>query len=946
MPQISHIQKVSAALIGHWPELFAWLAAKEPAFDALAEADTESTNPTFCPIHGGESGEAFHTYPDFPDTGGCVCNSCGSFGSGMAFLAHLATARHVSRNRLATLVDGFLRENGIAEPALQEVCALSGWAGSHDAIAAVTYLTHRGIPNLTEDTLPPAIRGAVRDDNEVHPLPQMRVLMSFNGTPLTAQRILLSPDCTVKNPDVEQAKLLYPVSRRGLTRGAVFDLSARNAAGDTLYMGEGVETLMAVRGFVPEAVLQESRFFALGGAAGRFSRVTVPEGVREIHLCADADHTLPEAQASAARLARDGYRVVLHVPQDGAGKDWLEVLNHRGLEAARTDFAAAASLWAAGPVTLDGAGDILDEDGASERPSHNLDTPDALLFQLLETQFARFCRSAWFLQLTLPETTPVKISGVTLEPLTSDDLTAAIAEHIDFYNLSRDGMRFTAAPRARIATWFTSALARGFFDTHLRPLKSLLLRPSLVRYRDTSPEQPEGVIRLRFLRKPGYDEKSQHYLLLSPADGVALAQATSLFEYFLEKPADVGETPRLPLSGDLSRHPESFQIPTQPLLPDALSGHFRQAFLRGLPDILRDFQFATPSDYVNALLMFVTPLFSPSCQNLPLFLIQAPARGAGKTTLAHAFSALWGSTLQIAAPDDDTEMEKRMATAFTTGKTILLLDNLNRLDAPSLTNMLTSGGTYEVRKLGSNSSIPMPAGFMIVGTGNNPVVQHELARRIVFIDLDPPKDIVTEDVRFSRPDLPGWVGTPRNQLATLRVLYTCLLYWESLGFPMLGTGQLPDEGFHPKLESFNEFAALTTSFLALFMPGKMWPLAFENQRRYLDVDSESDEITQFVAGWKDKQAALPRCEGNPDWYPVASLLALAERLQVPSSILEYRRTGAGQTQRMGIWLSRLANRRFALEGRHYRILRNTGMLTYKDADGQVQRTRAYKLEAL
>jgi hypothetical protein len=944
--------------ISRWPEVFSRLA-ELPAFSALSEVSPDASESGFCPIHGGDSGEAFHVYPDFAETGGCVCNSCGSFASGTAFLAAFAATKGVSRDSLAETLEGVAESLGLSVPERAERFALNEWLSAFDKDCVVRYLSSRGIPDLREETLPTALRGIWRNADgsrdPANPLPQVRILVCKEGQPLSAYRIFLAPDGRGKNSEVSSPKRFYRASHRHLFRGAYFDLSTSVGDGSRLYLGEGMETMMAVRAITGGT----GRYHALGGAAGQFGSAYVPDGVTDIHLCADNDHTRAKAEASRDELVSRGYSVTLHLPPEGAGKDWLDALNSLGLARAADAFADAAAVAAqpAGSVPVDAAAtsepdsptssvtyETLETGGLAHL---NLDIPDAELFAALDTLLPRFCRSTWFLHLRLPNPYPCKVEGSGIQPLTPDDLAASISEKVAFYQETRDGVRFQATPKGRVANWFVSAQARGLFDAALRPLVDVLLRPSIVHYVESSEENPAGVSRYRFLCREGYDEASRFYLEPSEFDVAAVAAAEALLEDCTSTDAVEDFGPYL--RGDLRRNPEGFGLSEG--TPDAppLIRYARLAVLRTLSAVLEDFHFATPSDYANAVSLFLAPVLSPACPNLPLFLIQAPARGAGKTTLAHAFCQFWGGFLQIAAPDDEAEMEKRLATSFTTGKHLVLLDNLNRLDSPSLTNLLTSQRTFEVRKLGTNESIPMPSGFLILGTGNNPSIQHELARRIVFIDIDPPRDAVTSAIAFAHPDLPGWVQEPENQLRLRQAIYLCLLIWERMGFPRFETGELPLFGtvsgtYRPKLESFNELAQLASGFLHLFFPGKLYELLFQNQGKYLDSDSETDEITQFVGAWARMAPDLPTCEGPGGWVPVSSLLTLAERIQAPANVLEYRRTEAGQQQRMGQWLSRLSNRRFQLDSGSWRIMRNPGMLWFRTEMDERKRTRAYRLE--
>lgn len=65
---------------GRWDQVITSLT-KVPAF----VLDPKNHFP--CPIHGGKDG--FRVFPDFLKTGGCICNTCGSFNNGLSWLMKL-----------------------------------------------------------------------------------------------------------------------------------------------------------------------------------------------------------------------------------------------------------------------------------------------------------------------------------------------------------------------------------------------------------------------------------------------------------------------------------------------------------------------------------------------------------------------------------------------------------------------------------------------------------------------------------------------------------------------------------------------------------------------------------------------------------------------------------------------------------------------------------------
>ncbi|WP_414039482.1 hypothetical protein ACJU26_09840 [Acidithiobacillus sp. M4-SHS-6] len=945
--------QTAAVLIGRWPAFVSWLVDhRSELSERLMFIHRDPDIGSYCPIHIGESGEAFHVYTDFEDTGGAVCNSCGGFSDGCALFERIYAAADLDKALFYEDAATWLQAMGLECPAEAEAAALWDWIHSLDAEYAVKYLRFRGITGVNEESLPRAIRASAATESDP---PIMRTLLSKEGRPLTVLRTYLADTGLGLNPNVRVAKRLYPVSRPRIASQGYFDLSAPGCVSPILYTGEGVESMMAIR-----AIVEDAHIHAQGGAANRYGKIYVPEGITTIHLCAERDGTLDNLKKSVATLRERGYSVHVHIPPEMEnGTDWLDYLTEVGITTmARVFQETSDARYGSGDQTPSIAlptplpndtGTPTNAEPEVPPLEFNLNNPDADLFAYLDKHLPLFKRDSWFLHLRIPETVPVKLLGAVLEPLGVDDLMAAISEKIAFFMESSNGnFTYMQTPRGRIANWFNSAYARGVLDQNLRVLRDVVLSPTVVSY---MPEGRYSRKAYRFLKEPGYDPVSKYYLCADDFELNCLRRAQLSLENREHENEDTLSEEDIEgyFAGDLHRKSDEYarnwDVPDSLRERKGLINQVRKEFLCHLPVLMEDFHFATISDYANMLAMFLSPLLTTACDNIPFFMVQAPARGAGKTTLVQAFGNLWGGVMQIAAPDSDDEMEKRMGTAFTTGKRMVLFDNLNRLDSPSLTNLLTSGGSYEVRKLGGNQSLRMPPGLLLLGTGNNPVIQHELARRIVFIDLDPPRDIVTSRIEFRYPDLPGYVQLATHQVTIKQALYTCLLVWEKLGFPILGD-TLDVNGFIPKFESFTDFAKLVTSFLYLFFPGNLYRQFLDNQKKYLDADAESDEISQFVSGWVKElsEKDLPRCIDKPDWFPVSSLVQLSERLQVPSTIIEYRHTEAGKTRRLGMWLSRLSNRRFPLESGNWRIVRYPTMLPYPVEDGAIRRSRAYCLE--
>lgn len=76
---------VDSAVKGHWETALSVLATD--LADAIEQGSRRQPRHVPCPVHGGTDG--FRMFPDWRESGGGVCNTCGKFGDGFALLMWL-----------------------------------------------------------------------------------------------------------------------------------------------------------------------------------------------------------------------------------------------------------------------------------------------------------------------------------------------------------------------------------------------------------------------------------------------------------------------------------------------------------------------------------------------------------------------------------------------------------------------------------------------------------------------------------------------------------------------------------------------------------------------------------------------------------------------------------------------------------------------------------------
>lgn len=250
------------------------------------------------------------------------------------------------------------------------------------------------------------------------------------------------------------------------------------------------------------------------------------------------------------------------------------------------------------------------------------------------------------------------------------------------YEASQVGGRFSvkgngAARKVQPSAAFMATLIAVADDCHFLPLTGVSLTPLI--HRD----------------QPGYDDTTGIYLDF--AEGVFPA------------------------------------VPMRPSREEAIAALERLSRpLRGFPFVE---SFPTKAACLAAMIAAVIRSQLRSC---PMFLIDAPTAGSGKSKLAEAVGllALGVSPSAISFSSRPEENEKRLSAVLRTGEQVILIDNVtDDLEGNFLCSMLTSE-TVQPRILGLSETVKLGTRTLVLATGNNIRVRGDLARRALLIRLD------------------------------------------------------------------------------------------------------------------------------------------------------------------------------------------------------------------
>ena len=228
-----------------------------------------------------------------------------------------------------------------------------------------------------------------------------------------------------------------------------------------------------------------------------------------------------------------------------------------------------------------------------------------------------------------------------------------------------------------------------------------------------------------------------------------------------------------------------FEMPSVPRKPEP---HEVEQAVALIDEALSDFPFVDDASYATAFAALLTaPLRELMGGLAPMFLFDAPAAGTGKGLLTDVISIISTGCVAAKMPEpgdrDDAEWRKRLTAAMLEGRSLLVLDNVERpIGSPSLAAALTAG-IWQDRILGSSRTVSIVNRTMWFVTGNNLRLRGDLPRRAVWCRLDAkvPRPWEREASGFSHPNLLEWVKDHRGEL--LAAIFTLARAWISAGRP-------------------------------------------------------------------------------------------------------------------------------------------------------------------
>ncbi len=204
-----------------------------------------------------------------------------------------------------------------------------------------------------------------------------------------------------------------------------------------------------------------------------------------------------------------------------------------------------------------------------------------------------------------------------------------------------------------------------------------------------------------------------------------------------------------------------------------------------IDDLFVDFPFVADADRAHAVTIALTCLVRPMFEGpTPLFVFNAPSEGTGKGLLPEVIGLLvTGRTPHLTtAPMREEEWRKEIPALLESAGSMVLIDNVTRrVDSAALASVLTSTNpSFRVMRTTTHQTLPNRLTWTMAG--NNIDFSREIARRVVFIQLDAQMEDPSSRSDFKHSNLQQWTLANRERL--LRALFVLIRNWISKGRPL------------------------------------------------------------------------------------------------------------------------------------------------------------------
>lgn len=203
----------------------------------------------------------------------------------------------------------------------------------------------------------------------------------------------------------------------------------------------------------------------------------------------------------------------------------------------------------------------------------------------------------------------------------------------------------------------------------------------------------------------------------------------------LRKDFSILQTPGYDPASQLIFNPLGYEFPK---VPENLTKEEAQAALALILPLFEKFPFTDEASRSVILAALLTALIRRTLKTAPLFAVDAPTAGTGKSLLAEVISILATGNLpaMVSQGRNSEEDQKRLSSILMSGDTVIVIDNCEReISGDFLCSMLTQE-TLQARILGKSEMILLPSNSLVMATGNNIVLAGDMTRRAVICRID------------------------------------------------------------------------------------------------------------------------------------------------------------------------------------------------------------------
>ena len=273
-----------------------------------------------------------------------------------------------------------------------------------------------------------------------------------------------------------------------------------------------------------------------------------------------------------------------------------------------------------------------------------------------------------------------------------------------------------------------------------------------------------------------------------------------------------------------------------------------------LDDLLVDFPFTNEASKAHAVAMGLLPfvrrmIHSPT----PMHMVTAPTPGSGKGLLVECMSLIATGDLPTIMTQKEREEEwrKNITSTLQDSPAFVMIDNLEgRIKSAALEAVLTRTD-WNDRILGLTENASLRNVAVWAGTGNNPQLSKDLARRCAWVQLVPDTENPDERTSFKHKNIRGWIRQNRKEI--MQAFLVLIQAW-------IVNGQQPGS---KTLGSFEDWARIIGGILEnAKIPGFL-----ENREQLKDFSTQVDqEWRQLMDVWASESAQQYAQQGKGELY--------------------------------------------------------------------------------